>query len=60
MSIRSKITYAGKLSRISLTSGNDDLTLSKANNVDDGIKTIRYRTQKTLKLAPEDIKEAKH
>ena len=54
------MTYAGKLSRISLTSGNDDLTLSKANNVDDGIKTIRYKIQKTWKLAPEDIKEAKH
>ena len=60
MSMRSKTTYARRLSRISLISGNDDSTLSKANDVDSGIEAIRYRTQKTRKLAPEDIKGVKH
>ena len=41
------------------TSGKDDFTLPKAKTVNRGLETIRYRSPKTWKLIPEDIKEAK-
>ena len=41
------------------SSGNDDFALPKANTVNRGLETIRYRGPKTWKLVPDDIKEAK-